>query len=1357
MEEDLLTEKVQNEESSEKKAKGSRKKSIGKKRAENEQKQEYSKRQRMEDDKETDKHEEADEDDEVEMKKHMEIVKDEEEIAIDVTPLATKPLVIVNYKIAKEGKFVYFKLIRADGSSKRYLSIVKMLQNIDREDLETLWKLVKTKHGNTRPEDDYERVLWGDLKVMLEPDIKSEVWRSLQGYKVIVWKLFDSCGVHFVRFKDLHIFMLVEKRYPFTPITITNMLNKKLQADRWNEMCYQLLKLIIQKMNIKFRGGLLRLKGFLKLLLLSTAGTKVNVVGLQQLEELLLINNMNDLEEEYQARALLAKSKRFFKKGTQRFSSAKSTDQTECHKCGKKGHFARDCWPTKDFEAKYNKVKAKLALLSLSASASKPSMIKNKGLIFEAYEWDKEEVSSDDNEMVEVKVLMALAEENDVVSKEGTKNSEWVKIFVRKCDIRKPILYLDSGCLRHMTGVKSYLHKYVQQLGPKVVFGDYSTCTTEGYGPIKCNGIVFTKVAFVNGLKYNLISISQLCDAKYIVLFDEKKGTIFNSNKEVVMIALRVRDVYVINITSSAQESCFFAKASENLNWLSHKRLAYLNFKTINKLAKQNLVIGLPLLISQHLSSPFTLKQNGVAEKKNRTLIEAAITMLSGHVFSKQYWTEVVATACYTQNRSTIVKRHLKTPYEIFCKRIPNINFLYVFGCPVYIHNHKDHLGKFDEKADDGYLLGYSLVSKAFRVFNTRRQQTKETYHITFDESPDAVKFSKPLIDNINIPENERYPPDEYLHPYELSQRYQKNNNDVSFIEPYERPEPVVIETEISEHSSSPRVKDTSVQDTIPILNPRLPIPSVVTPAPQDRWSQDKHIAVVNIIGPGNEMLTKVFKNKRDETGIVIKNKARLVAQGYNQQEGIDYDKTFAPVARLEAIRIFLVFTTYMNFIVYQMDVKSAFLNGKLKEEVYVKQPPGFESNEFPNHVCKLDKALYGLKQAPRAWYETLSTFLTEHKFVRAMSSAKAEYIAATGCCANILLMKCQLTNYDIIYEKVPIFCDNPSAIAISINRVLHSRTKNIDIRYHFIRDHVLKGDIELHFIPTEYQLADIFTKPLDELTFKRLIVKLGRIRGEISVTIFRNALRAQYLPHSSMYVPLPSITTVRPWFATIGYNREIGAKGTLKNSCLSPRWRLLMGQIIECLGGKTGGLDQISNKDATILYCLSNGVQVDYAKLIWEDLIHKLNKKTRENIIPYPRFLSLLLEHMIPEYEYEELTINPTRVFSVHNLTLKPNQPEEPPFTDHMKAICNLDVHVDSKAPKPSSQTELANQTRKLSLVRPRTKAQAILHLPHQWLVMCIKSIFHLHSESPSGHDALTDSTAKADLGISAPKDSIS
>ncbi|GJR10242.1 hypothetical protein Tco_0792894 [Tanacetum coccineum] len=194
----------------------------------------------------TDENEEVEEDNEAELKKHLVIVKDDD-IAIDAIPLATKPPVIVEYKLIKEGIIGHYQLIRADGSSKRYSSMIRMLQGIDREVLETLWKLVKTKHGDTRPEDEHERVLWGDLKVMFELDIKSDVWRNLQGYKVSIWKLFDSCGLHFVRFRNVNIFMLVEKRYPLIPITITNMLNKKLQADYWNEMCYQLLKLMVKQ------------------------------------------------------------------------------------------------------------------------------------------------------------------------------------------------------------------------------------------------------------------------------------------------------------------------------------------------------------------------------------------------------------------------------------------------------------------------------------------------------------------------------------------------------------------------------------------------------------------------------------------------------------------------------------------------------------------------------------------------------------------------------------------------------------------------------------------------------------------------------------------------------------------------------------------------------------------------------------------------------------------------------------------------------------------------------------------------------------------------------------------------------
>nr|GEV97416.1 hypothetical protein [Tanacetum cinerariifolium] len=296
-----------------------------------------------------------------------------------------------------------------------------------------------------------------------------------------------------------------------------------------------------------------------------------------------------------------------------------------------------------------------------------------------------------------------------------------------------------------------------------------------------------------------------------------------------------------------------------------------------------------------------------------------------------------------------------------------------------------------------------------------------------------------------------------------------------------------------------------------------------------------------------------VFRNKKDEHGITTKNKARLVTQGYSQEEGIDYDETFTPVARIEAIRIFFAFATYVNFRVFQMDVKSAFLNGKLKEEVYVKQPSGFESSEFPDYVCKLDKALYRLKQAPWAcslvktpmvplnnldpdlagkpvnetsyrgmigylMYQTATrpdiqfsivlyaryqsnpkeSHLTAMKrilkylkstptlglyypkylgfdlkgysdldYASCNMDKKAPHVLAKYLVENcILWMKIQLSDYDMHYKMVPIFRDNTSAIAISNNPVLHSITKHIDIRCHINKDHILKGDTELHFIP---------------------------------------------------------------------------------------------------------------------------------------------------------------------------------------------------------------------------------------------------------------------------------------------------
>nr|GEY80354.1 copia protein [Tanacetum cinerariifolium] len=165
-----------------------------------------------------------------------------------------------------------------------------------------------------------------------------------------------------------------------------------------------------------------------------------------------------------------------------------------------------------------------------------------------------------------------------------------------------------------------------------------------------------------------------------------------------------------------------------------------------------------------------------------------------------------------------------------------------------------------------------------------------------------------------------------------------------------------------------------------------------------------------------------IFKNKKNKSSLVIRNKARLVAVGYSQQEGIDYDETFAPVAQIEAICLFLAYVAHKDFTVFQMDVKIVFLNEILKRKLL------------------------------RAWYDVLSQFLIDSGFQK-----ESEYVVISSCCAQVLWMCTQLTDYGFVDDKVPIYCDSKSAIAISCNPVHHTRTKHIDVRYHFIKDHVEK------------------------------------------------------------------------------------------------------------------------------------------------------------------------------------------------------------------------------------------------------------------------------------------------------------
>ncbi|GJR70130.1 copia protein [Tanacetum coccineum] len=233
---------------------------------------------------------------------------------------------------------------------------------------------------------------------------------------------------------------------------------------------------------------------------------------------------------------------------------------------------------------------------------------------------------------------------------------------------------------------------------------------------------------------------------------------------------------------------------------------------------------------------------------------------------------------------------------------------------------------------------------------------------------------------------------------------------------------------------------------------------------------------VVSIMESRNHPLENFIGNLNQRT-------LRLVAQRYNQQEGIDYDETYALVARLESIRILLAYACALDFKLFQMDVKSAFLNGFINEEVYVAQPPGFIDFEKPDNVYKLKKALYGLKQAPKACIETivyadsdhagdyvdkkstsvicmfmgycLTSWFSKKQIALSISTTEAEYVSAGKTCQQAPWMKQARIEYDIQLDDVPIMCDNKDAIDLSKNPVQHSSTKHIKIRHHFLHDNV--------------------------------------------------------------------------------------------------------------------------------------------------------------------------------------------------------------------------------------------------------------------------------------------------------------
>ncbi|KAK1695105.1 hypothetical protein QYE76_011802 [Lolium multiflorum] len=505
--------------------------------------------------------------------------------------------------------------------------------------------------------------------------------------------------------------------------------------------------------------------------------------------------------------------------------------------------------------------------------------------------------------------------------------------------------------------------------------------------------------------------------------------------------------------------------------------------------------------IRHQYSAAYTPQQNGVAERKNRTLMDMARSMMAEYKSRYNFWAEAISTACHSSNRLYLRKGLNKTPYEILTGNKPNISYFKVFGCKCFYKIKGVRLSKFAPKALEGIFVGYGAESHTYRIFDIASGIIIESCSVRFEENDSSQ------VGQVDVCAGDEIPQDAivrmgvgFFRPIEghgvasreelcsttvepsSSQHQQTPSleaNDAPTQEQEENPpsheqdqgqdqpsiqdqpfdictSPNIVQDQAHEVEHSQEIEEAQIEgqdgdpnDQVDQVTPPRPTKEEIEArrlARRERQlerlehTHDKvlgdvrakvstrrqlanfsnHHAYISVVEPKkvfealedsdwveamheelnnfkrnkvwtlvekpkecrNVIGTKwIFKNKQDEFGNIVRNKARLVAQGFSQVEGIDFGETYAPVARLESIRILLAYASHHNFKLQQMDVKSAFLNGPLHEEVYVKQPPGFEDLNFPNHVYKLDKALYGLKQAPRAWYEHLKELLVDRGF----------------------------------------------------------------------------------------------------------------------------------------------------------------------------------------------------------------------------------------------------------------------------------------------------------------------------------------------------------------------------------------
>nr|GFA01378.1 Gag-Pol polyprotein [Tanacetum cinerariifolium] len=418
-----------------------------------------------------------------------------------------------------------------------------------------------------------------------------------------------------------------------------------------------------------------------------------------------------------------------------------------------------------------------------------------------------------------------------------------------------------------------------------------------------------------------ILGFGQFCDSDLEVAFRRTACFVRNLEGVDLLKGDRSTNLYTINLNEMASASpiCLMARASSTKSWLWHQRLSHLNFDTINNLARNDLVAGLP---------KFKFHKKHLCPS-----LEAARIML---IFSRAplfLWAEAIATACFTQNRSIIHRRFNKTPYELINARKPDISFLHVFGALCYPKNDREDIEKLGEKDDIRFFIGYSADSCAYRVYNRRTKKIMETMNVSFDELS-AMAFeqcsSKPRLQSMtsgHITNARTVPPAQ--EPQDVDELHPNAMVDGNtFVNPFA-------------HSSTSAAASSSSQNVDPSN-----MHTFYQPYPHEfQWTKDHPLEQVikeplrpvltrNQLRSDGDMYMYALTNKHDEEQTIIRNKYRLVVRGYRQEEGIDFEESFTPVARMETIRIFLAYVAHKLFTVFQIHVKTAFLHGSLKEDV---------------------------------------------------------------------------------------------------------------------------------------------------------------------------------------------------------------------------------------------------------------------------------------------------------------------------------------------------------------------------------------------------------------------------------------